>query len=294
MAEKKSRRALQRGLKALLSSEVLADAEPEAKNESPRSGALALPVAEIASNPFQPREDFNPDALEELKNSIARHGVLEPVLVRRSKGGYELISGERRLRAVRALGQETIPAIVRDKVSDRQMEIIAMVENLQRSDLNDMELAAGYNGLMVQHSFTHEKLAEEMGKSRSSVSNIMRLLKLPDEIQQAVRENKISGGHARTLLGAADEDLQLALLQRIIDEGLSVREIEALVSGQKKPAEKTKANKSAKEHDLTELENKLTRFFKTRVEIRKSGTRGKLIIHFTDTADLNRITELLK
>jgi ParB family chromosome partitioning protein len=147
---------------------------------------------------------------------------------------------------------------------------------------------------MVQHNITHEKLAEETGKSRSSVSNILRLLKLPEEIQQAVREKKISGGHARAILGAAGEEAQRALLKRILEEDLNVRQTEELANGQKKPQEKKKIKRTAGEHDLLELEGRLTRHFKTKVEIRLSGKKGRIIIHFLDAPDLNRITELLK
>jgi ParB family chromosome partitioning protein len=294
MTDKKKRLALHRGLKALISEEAVEIHDTE-RNSIPVSretgGYFKLPVSEIEANPYQPREEFNEEDLKELKDSIAKHGVLEPVIVRKSKGHYELVSGERRLRAVRALNMTEIPAVIRDKVSDREMQILALVENQMRSDLNDFEIALGYQELIAQYGYTHEKLAEDTGKSRSFVSNTLRLLKLPEEVKTALREKRISSGHARALLSAGEESEQKKLLEKVLAEDLNVRQVEKIVSGSKEQVEKQVKFISA-DPDTQQLIDKLTQLFGTKIEISKSNAkRGKLVIHFTDTSDLNRITE---
>ncbi|MBL8027071.1 MAG: ParB/RepB/Spo0J family partition protein [Fibrobacteres bacterium] len=299
MTDKKKRLALHRGLKALISEEAVEMHETERSPLPPQSqtvsretgGYFTLPVSEIEANPYQPREEFNEEDLKELKDSIAKHGVLEPVIVRKSKGRYELVSGERRLRAVRALNMQDIPAVIRDKVSDREMQILALVENQMRSDLNDYEIALGYQELVAQYNYTHEKLAEDTGKSRSFVSNTLRLLKLPDDVKTALREKKISSGHARALLASGDETAQTKLLNKIITEDLNVRQVEKLVSESKAPSDKKKESIDI-DPDMMELIDRLTKLFGTKIEIQNSNKdKGKLVIHYTDTADLNRITD---
>ncbi len=294
MTEKKNRRALHRGLNALISKEILDASEEKETASLEQSGLPLLPVTSISSNPYQPRGTFDEEELVELKSSIQKYGVLEPVIVRKSKNGYELVSGERRLRAVRALGIETIPAVIREKVSDREMQILSLVENQQRADLNDLEIAMGYNELLLKFNYTHEKIADDTGKSRPYVSNILRLLKLPDEIKQAITDKKISSGHARALLSINDEEEQLSLLEKIITEGLNVRQIESLVDGKKEGKVKAKIIKSEEDYNITELESRLSLFLKTRIQIKKEKEKGKIIVHFADTEDLNRIIDIFK
>jgi len=296
MSDKKHRKALQRGLKALISEEAIEEAEQAASvsRETTGPNLNELPVSEILTNPFQPRTEFDPEELEELKNSIAKHGVIEPIIVRRSKGQYELVSGERRLRAVKALGKTSIPAVIRDRVSDREMQILSLVENQIRANLNDLEIALGYNELINQFSYTHDKVAEDTGKSRSFVTNTLRLLKLPDEIKKALQEGKISSGHARALLSFDDESKRLVMLKRILDEGLNVRQIEKL-AGEGKEEKKEKASKKpSKDADVLHLESRLVNHFKTKVEIVHVDNKGRITIHFTDVSDLNRITDLIQ
>ncbi len=295
MTDKKNRQALHRGLKALISEEAveLHRVEKEAGSVSRETtGYFMLPVSLISANPYQPREQFDEDDLKELSNSISKHGVLEPVIVRKSKGQYELVSGERRLRAVRNLKLSEIPAVIREKVSDREMQILALVENQIRSDLNDYEIALGYQELITQFNYTHEKLAEDTGKSRSFVSNTLRLLKLPEKVILALKEKKISSGHARALLAGENEAKQLALLEKIVNEGLSVRQIEQIVAGAKEEKRQiTKETKKVTDPNMAEFVDKLTELFKTKVEIQQNGNKGKLIIHFIDNSDLNRIAD---
>lgn len=294
MADKKPRQALQRGLKALISEDALERFEKENVSREIDGSPSELPVDQIAANPFQPRESFDPQELAELKDSISRHGVLEPVVVRRSKGQYELISGERRLRAVRELGQKKIPAVIRDRVSDREMQVFSLVENLQRSDLNDLEIATGYSELQGRFDYTHDRIAEDTGKSRSFVSNTLRLLKLPDDAKQALQEGKITSGHARALLSLDDEKTRSSLLKRIIDQGLNVRQAEQAASGNTPSKKKKNTSSPYQEPDLLALENRLMEHFKTRVQILNKADKGRLVLHFTKIDDLNRLVDLFK
>jgi ParB family chromosome partitioning protein len=296
--EKTTRKALHRGLRALLSEDGAA-----APVEKPPAGTAAggaedapfsyIPLSQITPNPFQPRVKFDAEEMEELKGSIRQHGVITPVIVRRSKGAFELISGERRFRAVQGLGYDTIPAVVRDKVSDRVMKVLGLVDNQQRANLNDIEIASAYQGLIETEEYTHEKLAQDTGKSRPFITNTLRLLKLPENMRAALEEKKISAGHARALLSLEDPAEREKLFARIVRKGLSVRQAEEIVSN-KSGARKAKARSAEKSYDLAELENGLCRLLGTRVEIRMAGKRGKIIAAFKDVADLNRIVSLIK
>jgi ParB family transcriptional regulator, chromosome partitioning protein len=212
MAKTNHRRALGRGLTTLIPQDSL--------DTGSGSEVVMVDIHAIRSNPFQPRIDFNETEIAGLAESIRNQGLLQPVVLRKKVDGYEIISGERRLRALKHLGNNQVPSFVKAQVSDREMLELALVENIQREDLNDIEEAVGYQRLLQECSLSHEDLAQRVGKSRSAVTNIMRLLKLPEEIQVLLREKKLSMGHARALLAMQDPAEQRALARRIIEQDL--------------------------------------------------------------------------
>lgn len=291
--EKIARKALHRGLKALLSDEAVDGRQDKTAITEPEGSLSDLSLSKITRNPFQPRIQFDAEEMEGLKESIRQHGVIEPIIVRRSKGAFEIVSGERRFRAVQELGYDSVPAIVRDKVSDREMKILALVENQQRSDLNDIEIASSYQELIETYDYTHEKLAQDTGKSRSFITNTLRLLKLPEGMREAIVQGKISAGHARALLALEDKAEQEKLFLRILQKGLSVRQAEEMVLDKKEPR-KTRDISIKKSFDVEELENVLRRLLGTKVDVRLNKKRGKIIIAFKDVSELNRIVSLMK
>jgi ParB family chromosome partitioning protein len=259
-----------------------------------------LPINSIEANPFNPRTNFEKAALEELSQSIAIHGIIQPLTVRKlGRDNYQLISGERRFRASQLAGLTEVPVYIR-VANDQTMLEMALVENIQREDLNSIEVAISYQRLIEECSLTQDQLSQKVAKSRSSITNHLRLLKLPVDIQASVRDNVISMGHARALVSAGDESLQMAIFNRIVEDGLSVRDAEALIregyveprinEGNPKRAASaikiTETQFTFKEH----LGDKLS----TKIEIKKSTSgNGKLIVNFNSEVDLNRIIEIL-
>jgi len=261
-------RRLGLGLDALLG----APSDPEAP-----VGEDRIELGRIEPNPFQPRVDFDEEELQPLAESIRRSGVLQPVLVRRVNGHFQLVAGERRLRASRLAGLECIPAVVRE-IDDRRMLELALVENLQRRDLNPMEKARAFQRWMQLTGCTQEEVAREVGLSRPSVANFLRLLDLPPEIQEAVSRGTLSMGHARALLGTANVALQRSLLRRILEEDLSVRAVEQLVA-----ASAPRSSSGAKKDPyVEELERRLSDFFGTRVTLTRRNRGGKIAIEWYD------------
>ena len=253
------RRGLGRGLGALIPSVPATMAEERSGDGS------SAPIASIRPNPQQPREGFSEEALEELTASIRENGLLQPLLVRRSNGGYELIAGERRLRAARRAGLDHVPVTVRE-ADDRQSLELALIENLQREDLNAMEEARAYRRLGDEFGLSQEEIARRVGKQRSTVANTLRLLLLPDDIQSQIENGTLSAGHARSLLGLESSSDQRDTARKVVDRGLSVRETEQLV--------RSHARASLPEDaDLRALESELTRALGTRVRIRP-GRKG--------------------
>ena len=243
-----------------------------------------IKIIEIRPNPYQPRKNFDDSKIKELAQSIQEHGVFTPILVRKGISGYELIAGERRLRACKEVNLETIPAIVLE-LNDEEMMEISVLENIQREDLNAIEEASAYNTLLVNLKYTQEQLAQRLGKSRTHITNMLRILRLPQEIQQMVMDEKLTMGHVRPLITLDDEHKMITLADKIIKDGLSVREVEQLL----KPTV-TKAKPEVKPDIFLEnvkqiMENKL----QTKTEV----TKNKLIIHYEDVDDLNRILEVL-
>ncbi len=254
-------------------------------------GVMQVPIEEITPNPRQPRAEIDPDQLKELADSIGEHGVLQPLLVTISPSGtgYQLIIGERRLQAAEQAGLETVPVIVR-QVSEQQQLVLALIENLQRTDLNPLEAAEGYNQLIEEFSLSHESVASQVGKSRTTITNTLRLLKLAKPIQQALREGKISEGHARAILGLSKAQAQSAALQTILKEDLNVRQTEELVrrlSGERRSS-RSRPKKSA---DLSDIEEKLRQALGTRVTLSTSARGGRIVIHYYSDEELNALVE---
>ncbi len=249
-----------------------------------------LKLMEIEPNHDQPRKIFDEKALTELADSIAQHGVLQPLVVRpMTNGGYQLVAGERRWRAARIAGLSEVPVIIKELTDEETIEI-AMVENLQREDLNPLEEALGYSYMMQELNITQEEAAEKVGKSRPAIANSLRLLKLPEEIQEMVKNNLISAGHARALLGFAKESDMLATANLIIKEDISVRQIEALVKLSKKAPKEPKPEKK-KEKFFSEVELALKNNLGRKVKIKETGKKGAgvLEIEFFDKSDLESL-----
>ncbi|GEK31245.1 stage 0 sporulation protein J [Kurthia zopfii] len=253
-----------------------------------------IKVRSIKPNPFQPRKEFSDEALEELATSIKEHGVLQPIIVRKKGVSYEIVVGERRFRASKLALQNEIPAVVRD-LTDQQMMEYALLENLQREDLNAIEEAEAYQNLMEHLSLTQEQLAQRLGKSRPYIANHIRLLSLPKEIQAYVVEGQLSTGHARALLALKNKKVMQQVAEKIIAEGLNVRQLEALVQ-QMMQSEGSKETKKELKKDLfiEEYEGHLRDYFGTSVQIKKGKHKGKIEIEFFSDDDLERILEMLK
>ncbi len=282
------KRALGRGLSALLSE------EPAETTEHP--GVLQIPLSELRENPLQPRRHFDEERLAELADSIRVHGVVQPVVVTRAIEGYRLVVGERRCRAARLAGLESIPALVRE-LADQQVLELALIENLQREDLNPLEEAQAYSYLLREHELTHEQLAERLGCSRPAISNSLRLLTLPEEIRADLEAGVLSPGHARAVLSLEDEAQRLAAWRLLRERGMSVRQAEELVArlGGEGQAKKQQVRPTAGlSPDWQEVVDQLQRDLGTEVRIHsKANGRGRLELHYRDREELERLVELL-
>ncbi|KUR61835.1 ParB/RepB/Spo0J family partition protein [Bacillus sp. AM 13(2015)] len=252
-----------------------------------------IKLKDLRPNPYQPRKTFDDDALSNLKESIQQHGVLQPIIVRKSIKGYDIVAGERRFRAAQQAGLTTIPAIVRE-FSETLMREIALLENLQREDLSPLEEAEAYASLLDHLSVTQEELAKRLGKSRPHIANHLRLLTLPDDIQKLIENGTLSMGHGRTLLSLKNKNKLAPLVKKIVDEGLNVRQVEKLVQqlNENVPRE-TKKKEAPKDRVLKERESFLQNYFGTSVTIKKQKKKGKIEIEFLSNEDLERILELL-
>jgi ParB family chromosome partitioning protein len=283
MADKR----LGKGLRALIPD--ISDSDDRKQVDS----ISEIKVATISPNPFQPREDFDKEALEELKHSISEKGVIQPITVRHYNNGYQLIAGERRLRAVSALNLEYIPAYVLDIQNDDELIELALIENIQREDLNPIDIARAYHQLMNQCNLTQEQVAQKVGKERSTVTNFLRLLKLPEKIQESLKKNNLDMGHARALLSLDDTSLQMELWQKIVKNSLSVRKVESLVKSAKKASQNVDKTTKEKPFYLIEIEEKLQHKFGTKVRVNTNKTGGKIEIEYYSEDELDRIIELL-
>ncbi len=287
------RSSLGRGLSALMADLQTDEAPAAAAREgTQREGTLMIPTEQIAPNPDQPRRIFDQTALSELADSIRTRGVIQPLIVRRHPQDaniYQIVAGERRWRASQIAQVHELPVIIRD-FSDAEMLEVAIIENIQRADLNAIDEAASYRQLMTRFGHTQEKLAEALGKSRSHIANLLRLLNLPDQVQDWVREEKLSAGHARALVTAENP---VVIARRIIDKDLSVREVESLM--REKSAKPAKPRNTAeKDADTRALEGDLSATLKMRVQIKHAGTDGgQLVITYKDLDQLDRLCQIL-
>ena len=284
------KKALGRGLEQLFDSEVLDfnSFETNILESTDESDIKEIPLSEIRSNPYQPRKTFNDEALNELAESVKNYGVFQPIIVKKSIKGYDLIAGERRVKASKKAGLEKIPAIIKD-FSDELMREIALLENLQRENLTAIELAWAYKGIIDSLHITQDELANKLGKSRSSITNILGLLNLPSSVQNMVLEGKLSMGHARELSKLDDSEKIKEYAKRIVDENLSVRDIEELSKKDdlKRKNPVTKINNQNNEYHY--LENEMTELLGTKVKI---GNK-KIEISFANNADLDRLLDIM-
>ena len=287
MHEQNKRRALGRGLEELFNIEDINYNKLEEKimETVEETEVKEIPIKDLRVNPYQPRKSFKEESLRELADSIKEHGVFQPIIVKKSIKGYEIVAGERRYRASRLAGKETIPAIIRD-FTDEQMMEIAVLENLQREDLNAIEEAFAYDNLMKKLNITQEELAKKIGKSRSYITNMLGLLTLPDKVKELVKEGKISTSHARTLSKLEDKEKIEELANRIVNENINVRDLEETA---KETPKKVKQNHIPKKSEYSSLEQDLENFLGTKVRIKNK----KLEINYENDNDLNRILEII-
>lgn len=296
----KKRNALGRGLSALLSDTPETEKLDEgAAPPPPASGVNEILLSEIQVNPFQPRKHFDETALKELAESIKVHGIIQPLTVRKlSNNEYQLISGERRFQASKLAGLKAVPAYVRS-ADDQQMLEMALIENIQRENLNPIEIAVSYQRLISEINLKQEELGERVGKNRSTVTNYLRLLKLPPDIQIALRDNKISMGHARAIINVDNTDTQLYIFKKTIAEDLSVRKVEELVRQMMSPSKEStskssEAGASTASREIKQLQSTLSTHFGTKVNVKSDGKKGEIKIPFYSVEDLNRLLEIFK
>ena len=287
MEQKK--KALGRGLEQLFSTEVLDfnTFEDNIMESAKESDIIQIPVGEIRPNPYQPRKSFDKEALDELATSIRNYGVFQPIIVKKSIKGYDLIAGERRLRASKLAGLDTIPAIVKD-FSDDEMREIALLENLQRENLTSIELAWAYKGIIDSLHIRQEDLAAKIGKSRSHVTNTLGLLRLPDDVQDMVRDNKMSMGHARVLSKIEDDNKVEELAKKVVKENISVRDLED-ISSKEEIVKKVPIIRQPKINEYQYVEDELRDILGTKVKIENK----KIEIYFDSKVDLTRILDIL-
>lgn len=256
---------------------------------------VEIPLAQLRPNPYQPRKTFDEDAIRELAESIKEHGVIQPIIVREVLKGYEIIAGERRFRASQLSGKATIPAVVRS-FSDQQVMEIALIENVQREDLNALEIAAAYQNLIDTFKLTQEELSMKVGKSRSHIANFLRLLQLPAEIKDYVSRGTLSMGHARAIITITDPKVQKELAKKAIEENWSVRQLEEAVQNlqaKKKPA--AKVNKGKKRDPfISSVEEELREILQTTVKVKHERNKGKIEIAYYSMEDFDRLLDLLK
>jgi len=256
-----------------------------------RSYVTEVEVDRLMPNLYQPRQDFDQEKMDELKDSIQTHGIIQPIIVRESTEGYEIVAGERRLKAAKEIGMKKVPVIIRQFNNLKTFEI-ALVENIQREDLNPIDQAFAFKRLVNEFKLTHQELAEMTGKSRTFISNIIRLLNLDDWVKETVASGKISLGHAKVLLGLDDKQLQQEFGGKIIEQGLSVRELERTVNRWMKKNKKISVQRKAVQN-FPDLEKELIERLGTKVKIIFNGKRGNLAIEFYSKEDLDRISSLL-
>jgi len=275
------KKGLGKGLEALISS---TNALEDAKNS-----VTEIRINQVEPNSEQPRKVFDQEKLEALAESIKNHGVVQPIIVRREGSYYKIVAGERRWRAAKLAGLKTIPVIIKDITSREVMEI-ALIENLQREDLNPIEEAEAYQKLIEEYSITQEEVAKIVGKSRAAIANSVRLLTLTDEIKEMLTDGRLTSGHARTLVTISDPQRQNQLAKIIVEKNLTVRESEKLAASESKPKSKVMSKESI---EMTELEEKLMAVYGTKINLVKNNDKGKIVFEFYSKDELDRIIEML-
>ncbi len=281
------KRALGMGLEQLFNNENLdlEGIEKKIYESTPKEEIVEIDISELRPNPYQPRKEFDPEKLTELAVSIKEHGIIQPIIVKKSVKGYEIIAGERRYRASKLAGLDKVPAIVRP-FTDEQMAEISLLENIQRENLNPIEEALAYKQLLEKSHMTHENLSTKVGKSRSYITNVIGLLRLPSEVQELVSKGKISMGHARALSKLESDEEIIRLAHKIDEENITVRDVENISSKEEK---KVKITKKVDNNDYKYVEDLLRDKLDTKIKIKDK----KIEISFTNVADLNRILEIL-
>lgn len=292
------KKGLGRGLEALfeeISVEIPEEKETVKKDKktdksNAENGVLYVDINDIKPNIYQPRKTFDEDKLDELAASIREHGIIQPVVLRSTDGGYEIVAGERRWRAARKAGIKKIPCVIKE-LSDEQNMLVAIIENMQREDLNPIEEAEGLSRMIEVYGLTQEQVSKGVGKSRPYITNSLRLLKLSDDVREMTREGSLTAGHARALAGIKDIEKQKKLALKTVKEGLSVRSIEKLAGEQDKKKAKVKPEKNA---DVIRVEAELKDALGTKVILNSTGKKGKIEIEYYSREELERLIELLK
>lgn len=298
-AGKSKNRGLGRGLEALFAEQAPVIPSQTAEEDAALSGTenytentvVYININDIKPNENQPRKTFNEEKIAELSASIVEHGIIQPLVVRHCKNGYEIVAGERRWRAARKAELKEVPCLIRD-FSDEENMLVAIIENMQREDLNPIEEAEGLHQMIKTYGLTQEEVSKSVSKSRPYITNALRLLKLPEQIQNLVMEGKLTTGHARALIPVEDRKLQADLCRKIIEEGLSVRKVEELVQAAGKP--KKKSAKKTKSADTLHVESELKNIFGTKVSIDQKGRKGTIKLEYYSTDELNRLIDMLK
>jgi len=288
--------ALGRGLSALIKDKSADHGQNAVAVEENPASLVELEVKNIADNRFQPRQAYDESKLDELAASIKEKGLIQPIVVRKAAHGYEVVAGERRLRAARKIGLIKVPVVVRD-VSDKEALVLALVENIQREELNPVEKAETYRRLVDEFGFSQEEVARSVGKDRVTVANFLRLLKLPKAILQGIIDGKISEGHARALLSIDDDNAKMLLFLEAVQKGFSVREVEARAKLVLSPAKKLarKAKGKAKDPEVSKLEEELREILGTKVEvINNRNNKGRMVIEYYTLDDLDRILGVIR
>jgi ParB family chromosome partitioning protein len=287
------RKALGKGLAALLPARPAAAPQPAPERIQPSGAPLSLPIDRIDPNPLQPRTVFQPDRLRELAQSIEVNGIIQPLIVRANGDRYELIAGERRWRAARLAGLAEVPVVVQQTANDQLLEI-SLIENIQRDDLNPIEIANAFDKLHRDHQLTHEEIARRTGKDRSTVTNMLRLLKLPPDIQVLLAEHRLSMGHARAIIALPDPDIQRQLAEKTASQGLSVRQVERMVQKMTEEREPKSPSEAQLDPNVKAAVEELERVLGTRVRIvEKSEKRGRIEIEYFTPDDLDRIYTII-
>ena len=292
------RKGLGRGLNTLIPSAPIPDAKleniAEMNQNKPEHPEMTLPINEIEPNPNQPRNQFDEDSLQELADSIEQYGVLQPLLVKKKDGYYEIIAGERRWRAAKMAGVEEVPVIVRD-FDENEIVEIALIENIQREDLSPIEEAMAYQRLMKEYHLKQDQIAEKVSKSRAAITNSLRLLKLDPRVQNMLEEEMISTGHARALLAIHDGDMQYETAVKVFDEKLSVRDIEKMVKELNRPKKEKKKEETEYQFLYKDLEESMKQILGSKVSIKnKKNNKGKIEIEYYSRDELERIVDMIK